>query len=64
VLGGALAGPQVALAYGLHLWADLPTGKLAVAPGPVMAAVDDFARGCEQSDDIGLMVARIVPKGD
>jgi amidohydrolase len=42
VKDGVLSKPTVDLAYGLHLWADLPTGRLAVAPGAVMAAVDEF----------------------
>lgn len=39
---GVLESPKVDVAYGIHLWADLPAGKLAVAPGPIMAAVDEF----------------------
>jgi amidohydrolase len=37
---GALEGVDAAL--GLHLWSWLPVGKVAVTPGPVMAAVDEF----------------------
>ncbi len=39
---GVLENPKVDVAYGIHLWADLPAGQLAVAPGPIMAAVDEF----------------------
>ena len=39
---GVLDNPTVDVAYGIHLWADLAAGKLAVAPGPIMAAVDQF----------------------
>ncbi|NNE42840.1 MAG: amidohydrolase [Gemmatimonadetes bacterium] len=37
---GVLDGVDAAL--GLHLWNWLPVGKVAVTPGPVMAAVDEF----------------------
>lgn len=33
---------QVDAAYGLHLWSPLPVGTVSCAPGPTMAAVDDF----------------------
>ena len=36
------AGPVVDAAYGLHLWSPLPVGVISCAPGPTMAAVDDF----------------------
>jgi amidohydrolase len=29
-------------AFGIHLWNDLPTGKIGLMPGPVMASVDEF----------------------
>ena len=35
-------GPRVQAAYGLHLWSPLPVGVVSCAPGPTMAAVDDF----------------------
>ncbi len=35
-------GPKVDAAYGLHLWSPLPVGVVSCAPGPTMAAVDDF----------------------
>lgn len=28
--------------YGVHLWTPIPSGMVAVRPGPMMAAVDDF----------------------
>jgi amidohydrolase len=39
---GALEAPKVDAAFGIHLWNDLPTGTIAVTPGPFMAAVDEF----------------------
>lgn len=39
---GVLQNPKVDFALGLHLWADLPCGHVAVRPGPVMAAADTF----------------------
>lgn len=40
VAEGALEG--VDAAFGVHLWTPLACGKVGVAPGPVMAAVDKF----------------------
>ena len=40
---GVLESPRVDAAFGMHLWNDLPTGTIAVAPGAVMAAVDEFS---------------------
>ncbi|BFH15072.1 amidohydrolase [Paenibacillus melissococcoides] len=37
---GALQG--VGRMYGVHLWTPIPSGIVAVRPGPMMAAVDDF----------------------
>lgn len=37
---GALEGADVV--YGLHLWTPLPVGTAASAPGPLMAAADEF----------------------
>jgi len=37
---GALDG--VSAIYGVHVWTPLPFGTIASAPGPVMAAADDF----------------------
>jgi amidohydrolase len=39
---GALEDPKVDAAFGLHLWNNLPTGRIAACPGPIMAAVDEF----------------------
>src|SRR2546428_2699803 len=39
---GVLDQPSVDAAFGIHLWNDLPTGKIGVMPGPVMASVDEF----------------------
>lgn len=39
---GVLEHPKVDYALGLHLWAPLPTGIVAVGDGPVMAASDKF----------------------
>jgi amidohydrolase len=40
VADGALAEPHPDFSVGLHLWNDLPLGKIAVTPGPCMAAAD------------------------
>ncbi len=37
---GALEGVDAVI--GLHVWADLPSGLLAISPGPIMASVDRF----------------------
>jgi len=37
---GALKG--VDSIFGLHVWANLPTGTIAITPGPVLANVDSF----------------------
>jgi amidohydrolase len=37
---GALDG--VNAIFGLHLWQPLPTGKVGIVPGPMMAAADNF----------------------
>ncbi len=39
---GLLDDPAVDAALGLHYWSGIPTGQVAVNPGPVMAAVDEF----------------------
>ncbi len=39
---GVLESPRVDAALGLHYWSSLPTGKVGVAAGPTMAAVDEF----------------------
>lgn len=33
---------EVDAAIGLHLWSDLPVGKIAITVGPTMASVDEF----------------------
>jgi len=42
VRGGVLRAPVPDAAAGLHLWIQLPAGKIAVLDGPCMAAVDWF----------------------
>ena len=37
---GVLEGVDVI--FGMHLWADVPTGKISVAPGPRMASCDEI----------------------
>src|SRR3989338_95041 len=37
---GVLKNPSVEAAFGLHVWQNLPVGKIGVTPGPIMAAVD------------------------
>ncbi len=37
---GAIEG--VDSIFGLHVWANLPTGNIAISPGPVLANVDHF----------------------
>jgi amidohydrolase len=39
---GALAGLEVARSIGLHLTSSLPTGRIAIHPGPYMAGADIF----------------------
>ncbi len=39
---GLLEGPKVDAAFAIHMWNDLPTGKIGVRPGPVMASADEF----------------------
>jgi len=39
---GVLDAPTVNAAFGVHLWANLPVGRIAISEGPVMAAVDLF----------------------
>ncbi len=42
IADGALDHPKPDAAFGLHVWQDLDLGKVAVTPGPFMAAVDEF----------------------
>jgi len=37
-----LEDPPVAAAFGIHIWAGIPSGKMGIAFGPCMAAVDEF----------------------
>ncbi|ABR47400.1 amidohydrolase [Alkaliphilus metalliredigens QYMF] len=39
---GVLENPQVDAALGIHLWTPLESGKMGIAPGPVMGAHDNF----------------------
>jgi len=39
---GILRDPAIEAAFGLHLWSGVPTGKVAVTAGPMMAAADEF----------------------
>jgi amidohydrolase len=39
---GALENPSVDACLGLHLWAPIETGKLAITSGPVMAGMEHF----------------------
>jgi amidohydrolase len=42
IADGVLDDPAVDAACGLHIWQDVPAGKVGVSSGPVMAASDDF----------------------
>jgi len=37
---GVLHDPPVSSAYGQHVWAETPVGKILIQEGPIMAAVD------------------------
>ncbi len=39
---GVLDNPRPDLSLGLHVWNDIPVGKVGVTPGPCMAAADDW----------------------
>jgi amidohydrolase len=39
---GALERPKPDAAFGVHVWQDMPLGKVGVTDGPWMAAVDEF----------------------
>jgi amidohydrolase len=39
---GILKGPRVDAAFAIHMWNDLPTGKVGVRDGPVFASADEF----------------------
>src|SRR3989475_2685540 len=67
---GVLDHPSVDAAFGIHLWNDLPTGKIGLMPGAVMASVDEFeiailgtgghAAAPHQTTDPVLVVAHLV----
>jgi len=42
IADGVLENPKVDNTLALHYWASLPTGKIAVKPGPMMASADEF----------------------
>lgn len=39
---GVLEDPHVDAVFGQHVWAGIPSGKIGVRPGPIMAAPDEF----------------------
>jgi amidohydrolase len=39
---GLLKGPKVDAAFAIHMWNDLPTGRMGVRTGPVFASADEF----------------------
>jgi len=39
---GLLKGPRVDAAFAIHMWNDLPTGRVGVRSGPVFASSDEF----------------------
>jgi len=42
VLEGVLENPHVDAAFGLHVWSNIPTGKVALNPGALLAGVHSF----------------------
>ncbi len=42
IRAGVLRNPRVDAAFALHLWNNLPTGKVGVRPGAVFASMDEF----------------------
>ena len=42
VQDGVLENPRVDAAFGLHVWNDIPVGKVALNPGALMAGVHSF----------------------
>jgi len=42
IADGALERPEVDSCFGLHVWRDVPVGKVAIIEGPCMAATDLF----------------------
>lgn len=39
---GALSDPEPHAIFGIHVWPELKVGKVAIQPGPIMAAIDSF----------------------
>ena len=39
---GVLENPKVNAAIGMHVWTPVPSGKIAITPGPVMGGLDVF----------------------
>ena len=39
---GLLKKPRVDAAFAIHMWNDLPTGKVGIRSGPVFASADEF----------------------
>ena len=39
---GVLENPKVNAAMGMHIWTPVPSGKIAITPGPVMGGLDVF----------------------
>jgi amidohydrolase len=39
---GVLKNPKVNAAMGMHVWTPVPSGKIAITPGPVMGGLDVF----------------------
>ena len=42
IADGVLEDPRPDAVFGVHLWTSLPLGTAGIAPGPMMAAVDEF----------------------
>lgn len=38
--GGVLENPKVDMIFGMHIWSDIPVGKVSLQPGPIMASGD------------------------
>lgn len=39
---GALEDPDIDVIYGIHVWSDLPSGKIGLRDGPILAATGEF----------------------
>ena len=42
---GILENPRVDAAFGLHLWTPIESGRIGLASGPIMAAMEEFELG-------------------